>query len=613
MMLSPFRIAALVLAPVLGACAARSSPPRTCETHSECPSRARCIAGACVANGPPLAVIALPDTLQTYVLLTFDGSTSSDPDPGDAVVTYAWTFRSLGANCTPPVVADTEPLARVRFACAGRYAVDLTVTDQLGRSATTTNEIEVAEMDGPALVEVGPDIAVDHACTTVPMRCAPTTELALSASAPAVSSPDLKFSWTVEPPSNRPLDAARRVIFTPSALVAAPTVSVETDGESISGDWVFRVEAHDSAGVIGSAAMRVSISNRPPVIQKSIPTPAHSFGGTVFTATGEIPFAISDPDGDPLFGPLLVWHHAGDGGGSFSGHFLSSPSRLAFSIEVPYGSPADALHLIGGDALERSVAFEVSDVNGAIVSEVWSIVVGNRRPVLVSDAQPFTVSHFYDTIARAYRAIPPLSTWFDPDGDPMVRVPTADTGDPSCPSFQIQAGSGLAVADCRVAFQTSPGLATFAGTHTVIQTVQDPWTPATQTSTVTFAIGNRPPAIKSAEAHIATGPCTIEEGCCILGADGCAVGYYTAPESTSVVPSRWSDPDGDPLDVQVAPCGSVTPVQPLVCTPSECALEIVISARANVCGSFQERLSTVVSDGLESVMGALDVVRECSR
>jgi hypothetical protein len=306
-----------------------------------------------------------------------------------------------------------------------------------------------------------------------------------------------------------------------------------------------------------------------------------------------------------------VWHHAGDGEGTFSGQLLASPTRLAFSIAVPYAVPADALHLIGGDGLERAVTFEVSDVNGAIVSEVWPIVVGNRPPALVSTPLPFTVDHFYDSVALAYRAMVPLSTWSDPDGDPLMQVATAVTGDASCASFEVQGGTGLALAECRLAFVGSPVLANFAGTHQVTQTVQDPWAPAAQTSTATFTIANRPPAITSAEAHVATGSCTVEGGCCSAVSGECVVGYYTAAALTSVVPSRWSDPDGDPLDVQAASSGFVTPVQPLVCTPSQCALELAIGAMVNVCGSFEERLNTVVSDGLASITGALDVVREC--
>ncbi len=611
---STSRSGTFAVAIALAACSSEAPAPRACESAAECPADARCVARACVANAPPVAAIALPqDALETHVLLTFDGSGSADPDADDAVVAWGWTFRALDAPCAAPEVASAEPLAKVRFACAGRYAADLTVTDQLARSASRTEEFDVVPLAGVPLVTAGADLGLDHVCTTLPTRCAPAGEVTLSAAAPSIDSPDLAFAWTVEPPANRPLEAGRRVAFTPSALVAAPSVSIETDGQAISGDWIFRVEARDGAGVVGVAATRVSVGNRAPVVQKTLAVPDHAFDGTDFTASGEIPFAMSDPDGDALFGPEVAWHHAGDGDATFSGALLDGPPRVTFSIAVPYGAPDDALHLIGGEGLERSIAFTVTDVNDAVTSEVWPVVVGNRRPSLVSTPAAFSVNHAYDAAAQAYRASVPLSSWSDPDGDPLRQIPEASTGDPECAAFAVEGGAGprSAIADCVLAFQGTPAVGNFAGTHVVGQQVQDPWTAAEQTSTVTFTIGNRPPAITSVAAHVVSGSCTSTGGCCRSGGAECLTYYATALARTSVVPSRWSDPDGDPLDVRAAPAGFVTPAQPLVCTPAECALSLELAAVSLVCESKTSTLATEVSDGLAGVSGALPVERAC--
>jgi hypothetical protein len=612
---SSFRSATLALTIALGACASQPPAPRSCESSAECPPDARCLAASCVANAAPLPAIALPAAaLRANVLLTFDGSGSADPDPGDSVVAYGWAFRAIAASCPPPQVASAEPLANVRFACAGRYAADLTVTDQLARSATRTEEFEVAPLDGPALVTVSADLAVDHACTTLPTRCTPSGEVTLSASAPTVDSPDLAFEWTVEPPSNRPLDAGRRVVFTPSAGVAAPSISIETDGQAISGDWIFRVEARDGAGIVGVAATRVSILNRPPVIQKTLPVPDHAFDGERFTASGEIPFTMTDPDGDQLFGPALAWHHVGDGGATFSGTLLGDPTRLVFSIAVPYAAPDDALLLIGGEGLERSVTFEVSDVNGAITPEVWPIVVANRPPVLVSPAAPRTVDHAFDAVAGTYVATAPLSTWSDPDGDPLVQSPGSGTGDPSCAVVTVDGGSGprLAHARCTLAFVGMPAVANFAGLHTVTQAIQDPWTSASASSTASFTIGNRAPSTDAAAGtHVVDEYCGARAGCCVGIAGECSRYFYPAPAGTAVVPSRWSDPDGDPLSIEVPAVDGVVPVQPLVCTPEKCDLVLSVP-QVSVCGVETTVLEVTVTDGLvTSPKEPLEIARDC--
>jgi hypothetical protein len=603
------------VAVALAACSSQPPAARSCETAAECPPDARCLAASCVANAPPLPAIALPSgALETNVLLTFDGSGSVDPDPGDSVVAYGWAFRAIATPCPPPEVAGTEPLANVRFACPGRYAADLTVTDQLARSATRTEEFEVAPLDGPALVTVGADLALDHACTTLPTRCTPTGPVTLSATAPTVEPSDLAFEWSVEPPPNRPLDASRRVAFAPSAFVAAPSISIETDGQAISGDWVFRVEARDDAGVVGVAATRVSIANRPPVIQKTIPVIDHAFDGARFTASGEIPFTMTDPDGDQLFGPALAWHHVGDGDAAFAGELREDPARLAFSITVPYAAPEDALHLIGGEGLERSVMVEVSDVNGAITPEVWPIVVANRPPLLKSPATPITVEHAYDPVAGAYTATAPLSTWLDEDGDPLVQSAGSETGDPSCAVVTVDGGSGprLARAHCALAFVGAPAVANFAGLHTVKQVIRDPWASASHNSTVSFTIGNRAPSTDTAAVtHVVDEVCGQPSVCCAF-AGTCLIFSRTAPTGTTVVPLRWSDPDGDPLSIQVPAADGVVPVQPLVCTSSECALVLSVP-QVNVCAVRETLLKVTSTDGLiTSPEQTLDVVRDCT-
>jgi hypothetical protein len=597
-----------VLAGVL-ACSSSAPPVRTCATSDACPAGARCLSGVCVANAPPAADVALPgDPLQANVLLSFDASGTADPDPEDSVVAYAWTFRALSAGCAPPAAATTGAVATVRFGCAGRYAVDVTATDEMGASSTATEELDVAAYGGPALLSVGEDLPVGHVCTPTP-RCNPASPVTLSATAPGFAHGEVSFAWTVEPPADRPLTSFRRVAFSPSAAVAAPAVTLETDGEAISGDWIFRVEARDAAGVIGTAAMRVSVLNRPPTVTATIPVPNHAFSGSSFTAGGEVPFTVSDPDGDALIDRTVEWRHAGDGTAAFAGTVLDDPPRVVFSIIVPYAAPEDALHLIGGVGLERTIVLGSSDVNGARTTESWPIVVGNRPPVLAQEPAPFTVAHRYDAAAAAYAADVPLSTWSDPDGDPLWPHEGSGTGDAACPDLSV-VGTTARVA-CRQAFVGTPAVASFAVPHTVRHAVRDPWAPSSETSAVTFTIGNGPPALTTTAVHVAGG-CTVTAECCRT-VDGVCENYRSTAPGSTVVPSRWEDPDGDPFSVEVGAAGIYTPVQPPVCASEACPLEIAID-ETSFCASTSTPVTSLpvtLSDGAASTEGSLPVQVAC--
>ncbi len=593
------------------ACSASGPEPQRCASDAECASNARCLSSTCVANAAPLASVELPAVLEAHLLVTFDGSSSADPDyaAGDSIVSHAWAFRSVGAPCDPPAVAGTGPSAPVRFACPGIYAVDLTVTDEMAASTVASREFEVLAYSGPTLVEISPDLAVQHECTAAP-RCSPVGAIVLSATPTPAAPAGLAFSWTAEPPADRPLDANRRVTFDPGPNVASPGILVETDGQAISGDWIFHVEAHDDAGVVASGAVRVSVLNRPPVVAATVPVPDHLFDGSQFSAGGEIPFTVTDPDGDAVV-RSTEWRHTGDGGGSFAGVVDEVLGQVTFSVQVPYATPSDAAHLIGGAGLERTIVFTVQDVNGAVTVENWPIVVGNRPPTVQHVPAFAVVDHGYDPVALAYTATPPLTAWTDPDGDPLARVPGSDTGDPGCPTFDVAPG-GLAVGRCSHPFAGAPtALTEFLGTHTVTQRVQDPWVEASTSSTVQFAVGNRAPAIKST-AELAYNEACQNLACChYVAGEGCLTFEGTSPAGTKTVTSRWTDPDGDPLDVQVTGGASVTAAQPLVCTPASCSLRLDFGALPGVCGDVVETLSMTVTDGSGVASGSLPVRRSC--
>ncbi len=610
---APFLSAVLLLS----ACGSTEPETLTCETEAECPPLSRCISRGCVANSPPVAAIALPSgELQAHVLHALEGS-ASDPDAGDSVASFGWAFRVVEAPCDPPVVAGTGPVAAVRFACPGRYEVTLTAVDAMGAQGTKVAEVAVAPYTGPALVVAGSDVALDHACTLVPLKCGLVSLASLSAIAPGSAPGEVSFTWTVEPPPDRPLDGTRRVTFLPGAAVPAPSVSIETDGTSISGDWIFRVAGRDAAGLLGTASMRVSALNRPPVVTGTAPSSVNhvfvpgSLPWGTFSAAGEVLVSVSDPDGDPLVQRSVQFRHTGDGpNGVFDG--VDQGTKLTFTVLVPYDATGDALHLIGGPGLERFVELGVSDVNGARTSATWTISVGNRPPVHAATPAPYTVDHFYDPASLSYRAIAPLSSWSDPDGDPLFAAPGSPgfdpDGDPLC-SLAVSDG-GFARAECALAFLGVPAVQQFTGARTVTQRVQDPFGAAAPAVQASFTIGNRPPSISSTATHQVSASCNESGACCQGPVSECTRFWASAEAGSSLVPPRWSDPDGDPLSIQVAASGAVTPVQPLVCTPATCALQLGLGI-VNVCGSTSTSHSTVITDGLASASGTLTVERRC--
>lgn len=598
-------VLAVAVALALQACASSPSPAQSCQTTAECPASARCISNSCVANAAPTADVALPPgTLQTNVLLAFDASASSDADAGDAISSFAWTFHSVTAPCPPPVVAGTGPQAHVRFACAGSYTVEVTAHDQMSASGSVTKSFDVAAYAGPAFVIVGTDVAVDHACTAGPAHCAPVSgTVQLTSSAPDFAPGAVSFQWTVTPPADRPLDANRRVTFSPGAGSASPTVLIETDGQAISGDWLFQVQVTDAAGVIGTGTTRVSITNRPPVVEATVPSSVdHAFDGGQLTANGQVAVTVTDPDGDPIAARSVQWHHTGDGAGSlFSGVDLGN--HVTFEVAVPYSTRADGAHLIG--TAERTIDFEVTDVNGSQVVRSWPVVIGNRPPVLLGSIAS-GVPHTFDPVASAYVASAPMATWADPDGDPLEWEPSVPTGDPQCPTVIVQ--NGVAHAACSMPFSGVPAVAQFAGTHTLVHTVRDPWTDSVQAPPMAFYILNAPPTLTTTSVTV-TSYCNYG-GCCRSSPEGCEAIGASAAAGSETVGVAWTDPDGDPLSITLAAGGSITPTPPFACTASGCEVPLTLAA-TSICEVRTTTLPSTGTDGLATTTGSLVVERIC--
>ena len=103
-------------------------------------------------SAPPLAVITGPDTADAGTPATFSGSSSSDPDPGDAL-TYSWTAAGggLAKLLRAAAVSATGPDLTQAFPTPGTASVVLTVTDRAGLTASATKAVTVLDKTPPVV------------------------------------------------------------------------------------------------------------------------------------------------------------------------------------------------------------------------------------------------------------------------------------------------------------------------------------------------------------------------------------------------------------------------------------------------------------------------------
>jgi len=560
-------IPSLLTALALAACSS-SVEPAKCGLDDQCPVASRCERGVCVADGRPVAAIRPLVAVEAFALAQLDGSDSSDPDHGDALAEHVWTIRAVTARCAPPVVASGTAVAHVRFGCPGRYEVSLAVRDALGvESAPAEIAVDVVASKQAPVVIAGPDVSMDHSCSGAPLVCRPDGPVVLSASTTIAG---LALTWTVEPPLDRPLeDGTRRVELVPGPEAAAPTVSIETDGTAISGDWIFRVEASDAYGVVGAAYTRVSVRNRSPLVVADAPAPfPHAFDAAAarFTSSGQLGWAAADPDGDPIE-VEAIWRHVGDGGAPFDGELASS--TVTFAVEVPYAAPADALFLRGGAELARTIEIVAHDPNHGEGRASVPVEIGNEPPQPAGGFVDVRVPHRFDAARSRYVASVALGAWIDPDGDPL----SAGLGSAPCEAVSIV--DGVAQAECSAPFEGVPAVDRIAGTRVVTAPVRDPWSFASGIPVYRVEILNSAPVVS---VSASPGSVCVWKPVSFSIPPMCpmsAAQFTALPAAT--------DPDGDPLLLTPvpAPGGSAAPPQ-AVCTTPQCIPFVFFQPAATV-------------------------------
>ncbi len=100
------------------------------------------------SNNPPVARFTVfPDQRLVNQSVTFDGTTSSDPDPGDSITSYDWIFGD-GTFGAGSIVSHN-------YTSVGVYTIILTVTDTHGAQDTTGEQILVTRIPYLPGVHVG--------------------------------------------------------------------------------------------------------------------------------------------------------------------------------------------------------------------------------------------------------------------------------------------------------------------------------------------------------------------------------------------------------------------------------------------------------------------------
>jgi uncharacterized repeat protein (TIGR01451 family) len=107
----------------------------------------------CANTAPTASLSGSPLSGPPPLTVTFDGSASSDPDPGDAVVSYTFGF---GDGSTP--VTQAAPTIQHTYNTPGTYQATLTVRDSTGQQSTNVATVDIVVTSGAdlAIVKTGP-------------------------------------------------------------------------------------------------------------------------------------------------------------------------------------------------------------------------------------------------------------------------------------------------------------------------------------------------------------------------------------------------------------------------------------------------------------------------
>jgi PKD repeat protein/glucose/arabinose dehydrogenase len=269
------------------------------------------------ANQPPAASATASPTSGTAPLtVAFNGSASSDPDPGDTI-TYSWDLNGDGgygdSTAVTPTFTYTNP---------GTYNVTLRVTDNHGASSTSTPITISASNTAPAPV-------IDNPAGTFTWKVGDTINFSGHATDQQDGTePSSRLTWTVilhHCPSNCHTHLLQTFTGVASGSFAAPDHEYPSYLE-------LQLAATDAQGASTSASIQLdpqtvdlTFASNPTGLQLSVGT---FTGGASFTRTVIIGStnSLTAPN-QSLGGTSYVFSSWSDGGAQT--HTITAPSAPA--------------------------------------------------------------------------------------------------------------------------------------------------------------------------------------------------------------------------------------------------------------------------------------------
>jgi PKD repeat protein len=305
-------------------------------------------------NIPPVANAGPDQTVTDLQMVTFDGSVSSDPEGG--ALTYVWNIGPIEfATGQSPTDGPFVP---------GVYTVTLTVTDEVGATATDTMILTVVNL--PPVADAGPDRT---------MQTLESIVLDGSGSSDPEGAP-LSYVWSID---------GTQFSTNPSTIVAP--------GPSDVGVHTITLTVTDNYGATASDEMILTVLNRAPTANAGLDQTANHTQTVTLDATGS-----TDPEGGVL---TYAWSVGG--------------------VQIATGAnPVVGPFEVGA----HTVTLTVTDDQGATASDSMVVNVVNEAPV--ANAGPDQTVYIAKGKSKNVSVTVDGSASIDPEGGALSYLWTLD-------------------------------------------------------------------------------------------------------------------------------------------------------------------------------------------
>ncbi|NUT56817.1 MAG: PKD domain-containing protein, partial [Thermoleophilia bacterium] len=323
-------------------------------TNYENGGQVRRIQTTAAANRAPTArLTASPTTGPVPLTVAFDGSSSSDPDPGDTL-TYTWSF----GDGSPPQTTTAATTSHT-YATAGHYTASLTVRDGGGAASQ------------PATVDLdpgnrAPQVTIDTPTTSDRFSVGQTITLHATATDPEDGALDgSRLSWRVL----RHHDAHTHPFLAPTTGndVTITQPQPEDLGSGVQGYLEIQVTATDSRGVATTATRNayprtvdLSFATSPAGRSVVVAGTTYATPVTLTSWTGHV-IAVDAPAQTDGSGRSWAFQSWSDGGAA--AHTIVSPSAATTYTATFTETPAPA-GLVAAYGFEPAPGNAVPDSSG---------------------------------------------------------------------------------------------------------------------------------------------------------------------------------------------------------------------------------------------------------